>query len=152
LNTKTYSLTSLVTLIISIGIYIISLTQEAFCTANACGDHWSGLSIVAMGAIGGIMSVAGLTWYANPLLWVAWSLINKKTKKAFFFSLGATAVALSFLLFDQIADRKPGVMVYITNYRAGYWLWLASMITMVIGSFIVYIFRKDEPDIFPSSY
>lgn len=152
MKTKTHNTITQITLFISVGLYIISLTQQGFCTSNACGDHWSGLSIVGLGAIGGIMSIAGLTWYANPLLWVAWSLVKKGPKKALLYSLASLVVGLCFLLFDQIADRKPGMMVYITNYKEGYWLWIASMVFMAIGSLVLHIGTKDEPEITGSYY
>jgi hypothetical protein len=131
-------------LIISMALYVISLTQECYCTTVSCGDGWSGASIVALGAIGGIMSLTGLTWYANPLLWIAWSLLNKNSKKALMFSASATLVAASFLLADTITDTQAGKASYITAYRPGYWFWLASMLTMTVGSLLIYLWRQKQ--------
>jgi hypothetical protein len=138
-NATPYNPVARVTLIISVALYVAALTQECYCTSMACGGHWSGFFVLIMGAIGGIMSLAGLTWYANPLLWVAWSQVNKSPKRALAFSFAAAIVAASFLLFTQITDITPGHSAYITAYRLGYWLWLASAITMAVGSTVVYL-------------
>jgi hypothetical protein len=142
MTAKSYNLVSWVTLIISISLYLAALTQECYCTSMACGGHWSGLSILCLGAIGGIMSIAGLTWYANPLLWAAWSLLKKQPKKAVVFSSLATITAAGFMLFTEITDITPGRTAYITEYRIGYWLWLASTVTMAAGSMLVFITNR----------
>lgn len=147
MNSKSYSPAARVTLIISVALYLASLSQECYCTSTACGDHWSGIAILGFGAIGGIMSIAGLTWYANPLLWIAWSQINNSPKKALVFSLAAAVVAASFMLFKQITDVTPGHPAYITSYRIGYWLWLASAVTMTAGSIFIYLTERAFNDI-----
>ncbi|MCC8425927.1 hypothetical protein [Mucilaginibacter sp. UR6-11] len=144
MKTRPYVTAAKITLATSIGLYLISLTRECYCVTGSCGDHWSGLYLVALGAIGGIMSVAGLTWYANPLLWVAWSLINKSPQRTVLFSLAAAIIAASFLLATKITDVRAGRSSFITDYRSGYWLWLASMVTMLIGSILVYLLKRKE--------
>ncbi len=127
---------------LSILLYVISLTQEGFCTVSRCGDNWKGFALVALGAVGGILSIAGMVWYANPLLWAAWWFLKKQPKKAVYFSAAATVVSLSFLFFTQIADQQPGRESYITAYKAGYWCWVAAMIATFLGSIILYFLRK----------
>lgn len=144
MTTQPHRSLSKTTLIISTGLYAISLTQQGYCISGECGNHWSGISLVAMGAIGGIMSIAGLTWYANPAIWAAWSLINTKPKKALIFSAIGTVIAASFLLATEISDLKPNLKSYITGYQPGYWLWLASMGVMLIGSLIAYFIAKNN--------
>lgn len=128
-----------VTFIVSMAMYIASLTQECYCTSMVCGGHWRGIAILGLGAIGGIMSIAGLTWYANPLLWAAWSQLNKQPKKALGFSIAATLLAASFMLFTDITDVTPGRSATITDYRIGYWLWLGSAVVTTIGSLMAYL-------------
>jgi hypothetical protein len=98
--------------------------------------------MVGFGAIGGIMSAAGFTWYANPALWLSWMFFKKRSTKALLTSCIALAIALSFLLFTQIADNQAGVQSTITGYQAGYWLWVASMCVTLAGSFILYPWMK----------
>ncbi|MBC7398501.1 MAG: hypothetical protein H7289_01055 [Mucilaginibacter sp.] len=143
MKTKSYTIVAKITLVISMGLYVLSLTQQAYCISGSCGNHWSGVSLVALGAIGGIMSTAGLTWYANPLIWAAWSLLKKKPKSAMVFSLLATLLSASFLLATRISDVQADVTTYITEYRIGYWLWLASMGTMLVGSLITHLLSRN---------
>jgi hypothetical protein len=142
MRSKSYETAANTILIISVVLYAISLTQPCFCTANGCGGNWQGASIVGLGAIGGIMSFAGLTWYANPVLWVTWMFMKKRSPKALAASMVATAIALSFLLFTNIADKRAGTVADITAYQVGYWCWVASMLVMAIGSFILYPWMK----------
>ncbi len=142
MKSKAYNPVARITLVMSMALYLAALTQECYCTSQVCGGHWAGVSILALGAIGGIMSLAGLTWYANPLLWVAWSLLNKQPKKAMIFSFIATITSAGFMLFNEITDITPGRSAFITEYRIGYWLWLASMVTMAAGSVLVYLSGK----------
>jgi hypothetical protein len=144
MKTRSYAIVAKITLVISVGLYALSLTQQCYCISGACGNHWSGISLVALGAIGGIMSVAGLTWYANPLIWAAWSLIKNKPSQAFVFSLLATLLSASFLLATSISDVQANVTTYITGYKIGYWLWLASMSTMLVGCFILYLLTRNN--------
>ena len=142
MQNKPHNIALKVVYAISILFYIISLTQEGFCTVTNCGGNWNGLALVALGAIGGILSIAGMVWYANPLLWAAWWFLKKDVKKAFYFSIAATLASLSFMLFDEIADQKPGKLSYITEYRLGYWLWVASIICTLIGSGVLFLWRR----------
>jgi hypothetical protein len=147
MKTKTHSIAVKITLVTSLGLYAVSLTQQAYCISGACGNHWSGISLVALGAIGGIISIAGLTWYANPLIWAAWSLINKKPKATVIFSLLATLISASFLLANKVSDVQANVTSNITGYQIGYWLWLASMIATLIGSVIAYLLSEEIPSV-----
>jgi hypothetical protein len=142
MQNKPYHIALKIVYAISILFYVISLTQEGFCTVSQCGSNWNGLAIVALGAIGGILSMAGMAWYANPMLWAAWWFLKKDAKKAFYFSIAATLISLSFLLFDEIADQKPGKLSYITEYRSGYWLWVASIICTLIGSGVLFFWKR----------
>ncbi len=142
---KIYLTASKTTYFICVLIYTISLTQEGFCTTGRCGDNWSGFAIVALGALGGILSIAGMVWYANPLLWLSWWFLKKDPTKATYFSAASTAVSLSFLLFTQIADQQPGKLSYITDYKAGYWLWLTSNACTLVGSFALALLMRKYP-------
>ncbi len=139
---KPYNIALKTVYAIGVLLYIISLTQEGFCTVSRCGNNWNGLTMVALGAIGGILSVAGMVWYANPLLWAAWWFLKKDTKKAVYFSLAASLLSLSFLLCNEIADQRPGKLSYITEYKAGYWFWMATMICTFTGSGILLFIKK----------
>lgn len=142
MQNKPYNIALKITYAIGILFYTISLTQEGFCTVSRCGDNWNGLTMVALGAIGGILSMAGMVWYANPLLWAAWWFLKKDAKKAFYFSIAAAVLSLAFLFSDEIADQKPGKLSYITEYKAGYWLWVASIVCTLVGSLVLFLWQR----------
>ena len=142
MQNKPYKIALKIVYAIGVLLYFLSLTQQGFCTTSRCGDNWNGLTIVALGAIGGILSMAGMTWYANPMLWAAWWFLEKDAKKAFYCSIAAAIISSSFLLFKEIADQTPGHLSYITDYKPGYWLWLASITCTMLGSLILFLWRR----------
>lgn len=119
-------------LVSSIVLFLLSLTQKCYCTTSQCGDSalvfllgWASL------ASGG----AGFSWIANPLLFVAWFTLRKNLKASMFVSVVAALLCLSFLLFDSIADNGGEQKHRIISYKPGYWLWAASSISMLFGTF-----------------
>lgn len=73
------------------------------------------------------------TWWVNPLLFLSWILI-RNTEVSDKLSLISTILAASFLLFGSVIDDEAGHCNTITSYKLGYWLWLASSLTMLIGN------------------
>lgn len=119
-------------LIISVALFIFSLTQKCYCTTTQCGDS---IMVFLLGWSALISGGAGIAWLANPLLILAWIMLNKNLKFAMVLSVFAMLLSLSFLLFDSIVDNEGGGAHQITSYKAGYWLWVASNITMLIATF-----------------
>ncbi len=118
-------------LIISIALFVLSLTQKCYCTTTACSD-----SIMAF-LLGwaAILSGAGFSWIANPLLLVAWITLKKRLKLSMFLSMFAALLSLLFLLFDSVPDNENGGSHQIVSYGLGYWLWIGSTITMLVGTY-----------------
>lgn len=121
-------------LIISITLFVVSLTQKSYCTSSSCGDS---IMLFLLGWIAAASGGVGLSWIANPLLIASWFLIKKNLKTAMFLSVCATLLSLFFLLFDSIADNEGGVKHPIISYKAGYWLWTGSSICMLLGTFVL---------------
>jgi len=132
------SLVIQLTLIISIGLFTFSLSQECFCTGSNCGGSWSGLAILFSGALGFYLCPAGFTWLANPAILIAWTFIRKNPKRSLSASIIAFLLAISFLFFPNIVSDESGNMRQITAYHLGYWFWLASMLSVLSGNLIVY--------------
>ena len=132
------------TLIISNGLFLFSLTQECYCTTSGCGGSWSGLAVLISGCLGFFMCPAAYTWLANPLLLASWININKKGNASLIGSSIATLLTISFLFFHQVIVNEGGNYDNITGYKLGYWLWMASSLTTLIGSVIIYQFRKKQ--------
>ena len=75
---------------------------------------------------------AGLAWFANPMLWLAWVLVLKGFYRAGIM-LGILAFSVGLLTFTLKN------LVLLTAYNPvkgmglGGYLWLASMVVVVIG-------------------
>lgn len=108
-------------------LYVVCLPWDAFCVHDAC-SNWPAWSILAFGFIPFAASLANLTWFANPILFVAWiSVFQQQKWPAQLLSLASLAIAVSFLLMSKVAADESGGLSIITGYRIGYWLWVASM-------------------------
>ena len=89
------------------------------------------------------MVVAGfVAWFANPAVFISWVLIWFRPTRpaALLCAISALCLSLSFMLRN---DYPMGaVMERITGYGDGYWLWNASIATMVLGTLTVSLFTK----------
>ena len=130
---------------ISIVLFFVAMTQVCFDTENAPGESGEGAALVISGFFGFFSSVTGLTWLANPALWYSWVQITRKPKHSLLASMLAIIISLSFLLCKNVIVNEGGGTSAITNIRIGYWLWLSSIGTMLIGNLIVrYFVRADS--------
>ncbi len=116
----------------SITLFAASITQQCYCTTSSCADS---IMALLLGGLGMFTSAAAISWLANPLLLVAWIISGKKQRTAMFFSMFAFLFALSFLLFDEVVVNEAGHSQTIIQYKAGYWLWVASCFCMMAGNF-----------------
>jgi len=123
-----------ITLGVSIGLMLLALTQEAYCTAEGCMHSMMAFIFGIFGIfIGGNETFA---WFANPLLISAWLFI-KHRKASFSLSLLSTLIAVSFLIFDKVVINEAGHRSIITRYVAGYWLWIGSHVAMLLGNSLI---------------
>jgi hypothetical protein len=163
---STKKLTILITMI-SIALFIASLTQKCYCLDDDCGDSiavflfgWLGV-LVELGdivtfiadKIQGEATVfnykmgATFSWLANPLIILSFGLLRSSPKLTLVFSVFSTLLILSFLLFRFVIANEAGHYNEITGYKNGYYLWLASSLTMVAGSIYLTIrLPKAEKD------
>ena len=118
-------------------LYLACLPGEAFCVHDAC-SNWPGWSILAFGFIPFAASLANLTWFANPMLFLAWILVFQRRKEAAcLLSLASLVIAASFLLMNKVATDESGNLSIITGYKSGYWLWVASMGTAFASALVL---------------
>jgi hypothetical protein len=122
---------------ISIVLFVAAMTQVCFDTESAPGESGEGAALVISGFFGFFSSITGLTWLANPALWYSWVQITRKPNHSLLASMLATIISLSFLLCKDMIVNEGGTTSTITDVRIGYWLWLSSIGTMLIGNFIV---------------
>jgi hypothetical protein len=125
----------------SITIFVGSLTQKCYCTTMSCNNS---MMILFTGAIGFLYGGAALTWLANPLLLISWLTSNRNPKLSLVSSIFAMLLSASFLHFKKIISDEGGNYKQIISYQLGYWLWLASILTMVINNCIRYVRQHNE--------
>ena len=121
-------------LIISSVLFVLSLTQKCYCTVAQCSDS---IMVFLLGWFAVLTSFAGISWLANPLLFAAWLMLRKNLKASMILSMLATLFALSFLLVDSIAANENGQSQQIVSHQLGYWLWLLSCTSTLLGTFII---------------
>lgn len=118
------------TLTISIALFVASLTQTA---VNMGSDYM--LSIACLLLSWAEVFEGGIAWLANPLLFISWLfLLIKQPKISFPLSLITFILSLSYLSVSTITVNEGGGKAAITSYGLGYYLWLASSISLFIGS------------------
>jgi hypothetical protein len=123
----------------SIILFLLSLSQDTFCTNDSCNGDWDGMYVLLLGALGAFASPAGIAWLANPAIFGSWATLKKNPKTSLILSLIAVAFSASFLLFSKVVKDESGDPRQITAYKSGYWMWLLSMIIMVIGNLILFL-------------
>ena len=121
----------------SIIVFAISLFQDCFCT-NDCINSFS---VLITGIFGIIVGGANLCWLANPLLLVSWIFFYFNTKVSFVFSLIASLISFMFIFSTEVAIDEAGTPRQIENLEFGYWLWLFSMLIILIGNSAQIYFR-----------
>lgn len=125
------------TIIISLIVLIISLTQ------NAIIIDYNGIKIIpaidyffmgSMAIIGG-GPLEWLIWLANPLCLYTILYLWKNNKKALVTCTLATILSTSFLFWEKIIGSESGSMGKIVSFEAGYYLWITSIVLLTIGTF-----------------
>lgn len=137
----------------SFTLFIISLTQESYCT-NQCGDS---LAVFLVGGLGVLFEIGALmdkylnintigevdytigatfSWLANPALFIAWQTYKESKTTSLVFTIISLALMLSFLMFDEVIDNEAGHYNKIVSYKAGYWLWLSSAAVLAVGALL----------------
>ena len=120
--------------LISLIVFVASLTQKGFSTAGEEPGSWSpGLYLLLIGPLGLLTGV--YEWFANPILLAAWIFSwFGKNKIALPLALVATALIVAFLFRQTMIVSEAPTYAKITSYAAGYWLWLASAIIATLGA------------------
>ena len=123
--------------LVSLFIYIISLTQTAISSNDLEDKTLSGIAALIMGGLsilgGGVLE--WLIWLANPLYFFSIFLFLKSKNSAKIFSIVSTAIALSFATWNEILASESARLGKIDSLGLGYWLWVISMIILAIGIF-----------------
>jgi hypothetical protein len=121
-------------LLASVAVFLVCLTQDGFTIEGANPRAWaSSFYLFLLGWLGLLSGT--IAWFANPLLIAAWILFARR-RYWIALALGVAALfcALSFLNVDTVAVSEAPTFAKVTGYRLGYWLWVASMIVITLGS------------------
>ncbi len=116
---------------ISISLFILSLFFSAY---KANGNWVSGILSFALGWLACMTGGAAFSWLANPFLITAWFTAKMKSNMSVYPSILAMVFGLIFLLFDRIITNEGGGTSSISGIGIGYWLWIGSIIVMVVGN------------------
>jgi hypothetical protein len=130
--------TKKITLILSIGLYLISLTQKSYCTVvgGTC-EYFTGLLNLIFGWFGIFkLHFPAFPWLANPILFISWIFFKKNPKISLILSCIVFPLMLSFLLVDEIIVNDGSTTSIINFYGLGYWFWVLSSFIMLIGNLI----------------
>ena len=120
-------------IVVSILLYLFSLTQWAYCTQSSCVF---GFASMLTGWLAFYMGGVMLTWFANPAVIISWLTVHKHPKTSLAFSFLAVVISISFLFFKQIYNHQDEWTSNIVSYGNGYFLWIASAITMFAGNLL----------------
>lgn len=130
----------ILTIVLSLSLFIISLTQNAVITSH---EKLDGIEIQASSSLsffmaGGIAFIGGgifeeLIWLANPLSLLSIILLLKNNKKSKTTCLIALTIAISFAFWDEILANEGGGMAKIRSLESGYYLWVLSILVLNIG-------------------
>ncbi|WP_312300151.1 hypothetical protein [Chryseobacterium sp.] len=133
---KTYTI-----VIISILIFFISLPFEAVYTKD---HNVTGLFCFLLGWAE--MQGGGIAWMANPLLVIsAFLLLMKKPKVSAVISFLALVLTFCFLSVGEITVDEAGHQYPITGYGPAYYLWIASCVSLFVGSIILLKSPEQSP-------
>ncbi|WP_250253676.1 hypothetical protein [Chryseobacterium sp. Marseille-Q3244] len=120
-------------LLICLILYLASLP---FTAVYAKGHEMSGLACALLGWAE--MDGGGIAWLANPLLFIgAFFLLLKQIKISAVLSLIAFGLTFCYLSVGEITVNEAGHKFPITGYGPGYFLWIASCFSLLIGSIIL---------------
>lgn len=120
-------------LLICLILYISSLP---FTAVYAKGHEMSGLACALLGWAE--MDGGGIAWLANPLLFIgAFLLLLKQIKISAVLSLIAFGLTFCYLSVGEITVNEAGHKFPITGYGPGYFLWVASCFSLLIGTIIL---------------
>ncbi|MBT2621969.1 hypothetical protein [Chryseobacterium sp. ISL-6] len=124
---------SQIVIIVSLAIFIISLTQTAVYTK---GNEMHAFACFLLGWMD--LFGEGVAWLANPLFFIAlFFLLLKQVKISTVFSFLAICMSLYYLSAESITVDEAGHKSPIVSYGLGYYLWIASGLSLFIGNLIL---------------
>ncbi|MBP9793392.1 MAG: hypothetical protein KBC56_05270 [Flavobacterium sp.] len=135
-----------IVIVSSLILFIISLTQVAIIIKFHEITKIPSINYFLMGSTailgGGIAE--WIIWLANPLSLLSMVLFIVDKKTSLKTSLTALILSISFLSWREIIGAESGSMAKIISFESGYYLWLLSIMTLALGIFSYFLFKKDS--------
>lgn len=136
---------SKIMLLVALGCYLIALYLHPYSTNNP-SSSLSGFYILFFGWGGVLLSKANLAWFANPALLLSVLLIKQHPKTSVVLAALAVGLGLDCLRFysfgfDSNRDIYAGT---VTGIEAGAYVWLFSLILVLIAQLIQISFRAEK--------
>jgi len=132
--------------VLSILIYLISLTQNAFKVEDLEKIKiYKSYEVLLMGGIGFLGGGIFETFIWTSNIWFLLALIftkNKKYREALIFSSLATLISTSFMLWKEVLASENGRNAKIVSLELGYFLWITSIIILFSNS--IFSFFKNN--------
>jgi hypothetical protein len=123
---------SQIVLVVSLLLFIISLTQTAVYTQ---GSEMQAFVCFILGWAE--LFDDGIAWLANPLFFIAiFFLLIKQVKISTVLSFLAVCMSLYYLSAETITVNEAGHRSPIVSYGPGYYLWIVSCLSLLIGNLI----------------
>jgi len=122
-------------IVLSLIVFLLSLTQPAFYVARKDNDAWANTPFLLffgwIGFLGG--GWESIFWLANPAYFLAIYLHVKGSKRAVYFASAAFIIAACFSLLTDIISSESGARARITSFEPGYELWVVSLALLAVG-------------------
>ena len=103
-------------------------------------EPWAGYMVLFLGWLGPF--IGQFAWYANPVLFVSMItfLVRQWMATLVLIALTLLMAANTFLLFFQEvpADEAGVNMLTLQNLHIGFYLWIASILTIGIGAIVLW--------------
>ena len=126
---------------LSLICYIACLCLPTYSLDRVGHESPLGGELLLIGGLG--LFVGYFSWLANPAYLLALVLgFVKHPRIAALVSVIGLALALSFLLQKKILINEAGHEALIVGYGWGYWLWLAALAVLTIGTTAAGMFDK----------
>lgn len=134
------SLFKILLIVLSLSIFVTSLTFDAFSYKYQGAQIMTSLSCFLMGSIailgGGLLE--WIIWLANPLCLITIFCLIMDKAIAVKFAFTAGFLAISFYSWDSILAAESGTSGKILSIRQGYYIWVASIIVLASGTYIYF--------------
>lgn len=116
-------------------------------------ETWPGFQILIIGWMG--MLIGQFAWFANPfLLGAALSLFLKRRRACVICAGLALLISLhTFALFGTTVPADEGGVgkLFLQRVREGTWLWLASIVVMLVGGCLARLDPRPPAQIKPAN-